>query len=56
MGRNTAGRGNGHSGGRGNSAHGTYRLDGLLGPRVEDYAREHDASDADAVVEYLRCD
>ena len=35
---------------------GPYRLEGLLGPRVEDYVKAHgDGIDTDELVEYLRC-
>jgi hypothetical protein len=34
---------------------GPYRLEGLLGPRVEDYVKAHGDTDADELVEYLRC-
>ena len=33
----------------------SYRLDGLLGPRVEDYVKAHGDFDTDELVEYLRC-
>ena len=35
---------------------GPYRLEGLLGPRVEDYVKaQHGDIDVDELVEYLRC-
>ena len=33
----------------------SYRLEGLLGPRVEDYVKAHGDVDSDELVEYLRC-
>ena len=33
----------------------SYRLEGLLGPRVEDYVKAHGDFDTDELVEYLRC-
>jgi hypothetical protein len=33
----------------------SYRLEGLLGPRVEDYVKAHGDVDTDELVEYLRC-
>ena len=51
-----SGGGGGHSGGRAPAGGGTqYRLDGMLGPRVEDYVRTREDIDVDELVEYLRC-
>ena len=56
MGGRGGGRGGSRGGGGGGGASQThYQLDGALGPRVEDYARTHDVTDLDAVVEWLRC-
>lgn len=56
MGGRGSGRGGSRGGGGGGGASQThYQLDGALGPRVEDYARTHDVTDLDAVVEWLRC-
>jgi hypothetical protein len=50
------GGGGGHSGGRAPAGGGTvYRLEGALGPRVEDYARAHELIDLDELVDWLRC-
>ena len=43
-------------GGGGGSHRSPYSVDGLLGPRVEDYVRLHEGPEADEVVSWLRCE
>jgi hypothetical protein len=56
MGRKGSAQGGHTAGGKpAFGGNGPYRLEGLLGPRVEDYVKAHGDTDADELVEYLRC-
>lgn len=56
MGRKGSAQGGHTAGGKpAGGGNGPYRLEGLLGPRVEDYVKAHGETDADELVEYLRC-